>query len=115
MSIYRNVRDKATEMGIELTDGSVNRIVGTARFASLANTADLIDLIRQEHEREVQKTAGTAMLADTFAAIDSSLRQGACPRCGKKMKDVKLADYTPAKYCDSDCRITLWEQTDEAK
>jgi ribosomal protein S27AE len=48
-----------------------------------------------------------------FKKIDDSLKKGNCPRCGKQMADVLLADYTPAKFCKGECRITLWKIEDE--
>jgi hypothetical protein len=43
-----------------------------------------------------------------YKELDAALERGICPRCSQRLKDVKLADYTPARYCQP-CRIALWE------
>jgi hypothetical protein len=113
MSIYEVIRREAQQMEVELTDTQINRIVGTLRFAGGDYNKDLL---REEINRflhEVQKppveTANRQQPMQTsFRQIDASIESGTCPRCGRKMRSVKLADYTPATYCDGECRIVLW-------
>ena len=115
MSYNKQIRQQAQKLNLEVTLQQVNSIAGTLRFAGIRHTADLDHLIQQELQRLIQQAkqelpvvATNDPTDGTFQRIDASLQQGMCPRCGKKMRDVLLADYTPAVYCAGECRITLW-------
>lgn len=109
-TMYDQIRIAAKQKGVELSDTAVNRIVGTLRFAG---TDALSAAITLEAERQAKEAATIA--ANTFGSIDASLKSGKCPRCGKMMKEVLLADASPAIYCSGECRIVLWKQNDEAE
>lgn len=115
MNIQKEIRRQATALHLELADSDVNRLVGTVRFAHVRTASGLTQMVERELARLMQKVsqettnkAANETKAGTFQKIDTSLSQGTCPRCGKKMQDVLLADYTPARNCGGDCRITLW-------
>jgi hypothetical protein len=112
MNIYNKIRTHAQVAGAELTDTDVKRIAGTLRFAGMAAFDSVLARELSEMGKRIEAEK-QAVEAQTFQKIDASLSDGNCPRCGQKMKDVKLADYTPAKYCDRECRITLWTTNEE--
>lgn len=117
MNIQEEVRRQAAVLEIELTNSDVNRIAGTVRFARVRTADSLVKMVEREMAKLVQKVRQEPVAAETnagtFQKIDASLSQGTCPRCGKKMQDVLLADYTPARYCGGECRITLWPPAEE--
>jgi len=115
MNIQDEIRRQATKLSLNLHDNDVNRIAGTIRFARVRTASGLEQMVERELAKLVQKVrqeltieAAIETSAGTFQKIDVGLSQGTCPRCGKKMKDILLADYTPARYCGGECRITLW-------
>lgn len=125
MTTQEQIRLAAAKRNLNLTDAQVNRIAGTLRYSRLRTASNLDPIIQKELTRLVDKirtqhpstiaTEATAAEAPTtrdatFKQIDDSLANGNCPRCGKKMRDVLLADYTPALFCEGECRITLWAQ-----
>lgn len=122
MSYHDQIRQKARQLGIDVTTQQVSRVAGTLQFAGARRAHHLEPLITkalQQLANEVKRELPVVTARDatdaTFQKIDASLQQGMCPRCGKKMRDVKLADNTPAIYCDSECRITLWPPEKESK
>lgn len=114
MSIYDDIRQKAQQTNVELTDHEVYRIAGTLRFAGAASFSNVL-VQELEAFRRRSMAVDAAAESQTFQKIDASLKDGVCPRCGKTMMDVKLADYTPAKFCSGDCRIVLWQNDEEEK
>jgi len=117
MTNFEYVCKVAAEKGYKVSDASLSKIAGTLNAATGVRTAsahtDLIErMLSQYSENEVQqkKEASNIQGGSSFKQIDASLLSGNCPRCGKVMQDVKLADYTPARYCAGECRITLWKQ-----
>lgn len=115
MTLQEKIRKVAKEMDVTISQPMINRIVGTLRFAKVRTAQNLDPLIRKEVKRlvsqrpETSKTAEAEMKgARSLSEIEDNLRRQTCPRCGQRMRDVLLADYTPAIYCDRDCRITLW-------
>lgn len=114
MSIHDSIRRVAAELNLNVSGQLVNRVAGTLRFARVRQASNLDPLIRQELQRllselRVEPASIEAATTDaTFQQIDVSLQRGTCPRCGKQMTDVLLADYTPARFCEGECRITLW-------
>ncbi|KKL52615.1 hypothetical protein LCGC14_2283690 [marine sediment metagenome] len=123
MTIQDQIRQQAADLKFDITTQQINRVAGTLRYCRIRIASNLDPLIRKELQRLMQQaqkelpTVEADVLASantardgTFKKIDDSLRQGNCPRCGKKMRNVNLADYTPALYCEGECRITLWPQ-----
>ena len=120
MTIQDQIRRTAAELKLELTKSQITRLVGTLRFSRVRTASNLDPLIRKELQRlvdiaraelpavEVAATDAAVGRESAFKQIDDSLASGNCPRCGKKMREVKLADYSPARYCEGECRITLW-------
>lgn len=121
MTIQDQIRTIAADLKLELTQSQITRLAGTLQFSRIRSASNLDPLIRKELQRLVDKAreelpvveiAGTEAAGrsreSAFKTIDDSLASGNCPRCGKKMREVKLADYSPALYCEGECRITLW-------
>lgn len=117
MSIQDQIRTVAAELGFDITPSQVNRMAGTLKFSRLRTASNLDPLIRKEMEwlieqaRQELPTVNTADATTTipgFQQITDSLNQGNCPRCGKQMRTVKLADDSPVLHCGGECRITLW-------
>lgn len=114
MTIFNAIRKVAKENGIELDRSTLNKVAGTLKTAGVRTPSeDLVRLAIQSTQPKPDKTRTAEAESNTdesgFKKIDDSLQKGHCPRCGKKMADVLLADYTPAKFCKGECRITLWE------
>ncbi len=124
MSIQDKVRTAAANRNLDITQQQLNRLVSTLRYSQLRTASNLDPLIQKELTslvKQIQQQhpaatmaaqdANAAMASEaTFKQIDDSLVRGSCPRCGKKMREVQLADYTPALFCEGECRITLWAQ-----
>lgn len=116
MHLYDKIRQAAKELKFDVSAQQISRIAGTVKIAG-ARTASQIDSIvltqLQSLLEAVQKEApvvkAEAKEATSFRQIDASLDNGTCPRCGKNMIAVKLADYTPARYCGGECRVVLWK------
>jgi len=119
MTIQEQIRQTAASMKIKLTSRQLNRIAGTVKFSRVRVASNLDPLIRKELQKLADEALQELPVVNTteaearnresaFKQIDDSLSSGHCPRCGKKMREVKLADYSPALYCDGECRITLW-------
>lgn len=111
-NIYEAIRKVADTQGYEVDTSTVNRVAGTLKVAGVRKPTD--DLIQRALEKITNNKFDFTVTAQEntddsgFKKIDDSLKQGKCPRCGKTMADVLLADYTPAKFCKGECRITLW-------
>ena len=111
MSINQDIRVAAGKLGIPVTDHDVAKIVGTIRVAGVTEASPQFDELVG---RALQKIGTKEVVQEhSFEHIDASIEKGACPRCGKAMRHVKLADYTDALFCAGDCRITLWNKNDK--
>ena len=119
MTIQDQIRRTAAELKLELTQSQITRMAGTLRFSRVRTASNMDPLIRKELQRLVDiaraqlptveaTSTATVSRESAFKQIDDSLASGNCPRCGKHMREVKLADYSPALYCEGECRITLW-------
>lgn len=120
MTIQDQIRRAAAELKLDLTQSQITRLAGTLRFCRVRTASNLDPLIRKELQELAEKARqelpmveatnaeATVSRESAFKKIDDSLASGNCPRCGKKMREVKLADYSPALYCEGECRITLW-------
>lgn len=124
MSIYTQIRKAAHDRGVLVDDESVYRIAGTLKVAGAIAGDALLDVIQMELDRltnEATQPPAPRQAQDpeveeiaTLKEIDAGIAKGTCPRCRQGTRDVKLADYTPARYCSA-CGITLWsEDSDEA-
>lgn len=112
MTIFDAIRKVAKEGGMELDRSTLNKVAGTLKASGVRTpTTDLVRLAIKNSQPKSLRTAAPKQNTDEsgFKKIDDSLKKGVCPRCGKQMADVLLADYTPAKFCKGECRITLWE------
>ncbi len=116
-NLYDQIRELAAAEGVGADDSTVYRVAGTLRTASITDVADNLDValkaLHTEMRTEAAATAVKSEGEDAFRRVDAGLSQGTCPKCGKPMTRVKLADYTPALYCKGECRITLWPPEDE--
>jgi len=114
-NLHAAVRRVAHTLGHDADQNTVNHVVGTLKIAGVTeDNTGTESIIKRELKRlfaKMQPEAVSTTAAseeNVFSQIDHSLKQGNCPRCGKKMVDVLLADYTPARFCKGECRITLW-------
>jgi len=115
MNITKTVRQAAIKSGKDIPETVIRKIVSTIRTAGDLPIDLMLDLINEEiskYGKQQQRTnEGTQEHnEETFTKVDAALENGTCPICGQKMSDVKLADYTPAKYCTGECRVTLWSK-----
>jgi rubrerythrin len=105
--IAKLVKKIAEKENIKVSKADTLRIIG-----SIKNAGSLpIDLMKELIKEDLNKYAKPAISEtkeSTFQKIDAALNTGKCPICGATMVDVKLADYTPAKYCPKTCRVVLW-------
>lgn len=112
MALHGQLRALAHENNIELDDGMLSRIAGTLRTADVVDVKQNLDLalkeLHREHREAADQTGVKPTEEETFRRIDAGLSKGLCPKCGKPMSPVKLADYTPALFCTGECRVTLW-------